>query len=627
MSSRSKHERKIVNRIPPLRLGFLLILLLAGFSLIPWVSANARLAASIWGACGALLLLLFLLRRQVRRAGRVLRYEVVPKPVHYVQLAMHTSIYAYWGWYWREVYHYAPLIVAQIVFVYALDMLVCWWRRDQWILGFGPFPIVLSTNLFLWFKDDWFFLQFLLVSTGVLCKEFVTWKRDGRGTHIFNPSAIALAVFSVGLLATHSTHITWGEEVAVSLGRPPQIYLEIFLVGLVVQALFSVTLVTLAAAAALVVLNLIYTGSTGVYQFVDSNIPIAVFLGLHLLVTDPATSPRRNLGKILFGGIYGAGVFSLYSLLGWMGVPTFYDKLLCVPPLNLMVQPLDRAGAALESRFQRLKIRPLDWVAGWSPRQANFAHMAVWISLFVFMVGTGFVGSRHPGANPEFWRRACAEGRRNACQTWTRTLNVSCQHGSGGACVTLGLLWKDGNVVARDSLEAGKDFGRACDLGVGSACSSLIGLVQAEGPDVFRRSCERGDGESCFILASLHYAGRGVPKDYSRAVALFRESCESGWRRGCGGLAECYRAGQGTAADPARAIEYFEKACRGGIAASCFAVGTMYRSMSDEALAQQRFQAACDFSIRNATANAAYFRPGVSMQSAAGPLFCASPNP
>jgi hypothetical protein len=143
-------------------------------------------------------------------------------------------------------------------------MLLCWWRRDTWILGFGPFPIVLSTNLFLWFKDDWFFLQFLLVSTGVLCNEFITWRRDRRRVHIFNPSAIALAIFSVGLLITQSTHITWGEEVAVTLGRPPNIYLEIFLLGLVVQALFSVTLVTLSSAVALYVLNLAYTGSTGV---------------------------------------------------------------------------------------------------------------------------------------------------------------------------------------------------------------------------------------------------------------------------------------------------------------------------------------------------------------------------
>ena len=185
---------------------------------------------------------------------------------------MHTSIYLYWGWYWREVYHYAPLIVAQIVFVYALDMLVCWSRRDKWILGFGPFPIVLSTNLFLWFRDDWFYLQFLLIATGVLCKEFVTWKRDGRRTHIFNPSAIALAIFSVGLLVTHNTHLTWGEEVAVSQGRPPHIYLEIFALGLVVQALFSVTLVTLSAAAAAVVLNL---ATPAPRAFTTSSIPIS----------------------------------------------------------------------------------------------------------------------------------------------------------------------------------------------------------------------------------------------------------------------------------------------------------------------------------------------------------------
>ena len=127
---------------------------------------NPRLAGSIWGAAGALLVLAVAVRQRAQRAGRVLRYDFLPKPVHYVQLTMHTSIYVYWGWYWREVYHYAPLIVAQIVFVYVLDMLVCWWRRDTWILGFGPFPIVFSTNLFLWFRDDWFYLQFLMIATG-----------------------------------------------------------------------------------------------------------------------------------------------------------------------------------------------------------------------------------------------------------------------------------------------------------------------------------------------------------------------------------------------------------------------------------------------------------------------------
>ena len=49
---------------------------------------------------------------------------------------------------------------AQLLFAYAFDMLLAWSRGEEYVLGFGPFPIVFSTNLFLWFKDDWFALQF-----------------------------------------------------------------------------------------------------------------------------------------------------------------------------------------------------------------------------------------------------------------------------------------------------------------------------------------------------------------------------------------------------------------------------------------------------------------------------------
>src|SRR5690349_3082590 len=233
MAGRPQPQPLASKRVQPLTMALLPILALIAFVALPWVRANPRLAGSIWGAAGFLLVFWLVLRKRVAANGRILQYDVVPRPAHYVQFAMHTSIYVYWGWYWREVYHYAPLIVAQIVFVYVFDMLLCWLRRDNWILGFGPFPIVLSTNLFLWFRDDWFWLQFVLISTGVLCKEFITWNRDGRRVHIFNPSAIALCIFSIGLLATANTRLTWGEEVAVTLGRPPQIYVEIFLVGLI----------------------------------------------------------------------------------------------------------------------------------------------------------------------------------------------------------------------------------------------------------------------------------------------------------------------------------------------------------------------------------------------------------
>ncbi len=151
---------------------------------------------------------------------------------HYVQACAHTSIFLYWGWYWRPVYESAYLIVAQLFFAYAFDMLLSWSRRDTYTLGFGPFPIILSTNLFLWFKQDWFYLQFLMIAVGFAAKEFIRWNKDGRQTHIFNPSSFSLTVFSLALLLTGTSDITWGQDIAITQFYPPHMYLFLFLVAL-----------------------------------------------------------------------------------------------------------------------------------------------------------------------------------------------------------------------------------------------------------------------------------------------------------------------------------------------------------------------------------------------------------
>jgi len=609
-----KNAKPLPNRIPPLWLAFALIVLLGCFVVLPMVRANVRLTWSFLSAAGSLLVFLFFLRRQVIKTGRSLRYELLAKPVHYVQFVMHSSIFAYWGWYWREVYHEIPLIIAQIVFVYVLDMLVCWSRRDKWILGFGPFPIVLSTNLFLWFKPDWFFLQFLMISTGVLCKELITWQREGRRAHIFNPSAIALFIFSLGLILAHATHISWGEEIAVSQQLPPYIYLEIFVLGLIVQGLFSVTLVTLSAAAALYAMNLVYTHVTGLYFFVDTNIPAAVFLGLHLLITDPATSPRKNLGKIVFGGLYGAAVFGLYWLLGVLGAPTFYDKLLCVPPLNLSVRALDRASEAVESRIRTL---------AWTPRRTNFAFMGVWVGLFVLMYTTGFVGGKHPGADTEFWRTKCVDGNETACRVWVRSMNISCFHGSGPACLALAKAQNEGQIIPRDAAAAGKNFSHACELGSSPGCAGVLQVARENSGSNFQSACDHGDAESCFLLGSLYYAGSGVPRNPARAFALFQRSCSTGWLRGCAGLAECYRGGVGTAVDGSRALQEFDKACHGNIASSCFSASFMYRDRNDLAKAKQRLKQGCQLRQGFAQSSTAYSRETLSERLGV-PAICSS---
>ena len=165
-------------------------------------------------------------------------------------------------------------------------------------LGFGPFPIIFSITLFFWFKDPWFYWQFAMVAIGLLAKEFLRWKRDGVNTHIFNPSSFPLAVVAVVLLLADASDMTWGFLVAQTEFYPPQIYLAIFLIAMPGQFLFGVTPMTMAAVTTTFVFSAIYYAATGSFFFVDSHVPIAVFLGMNLLFTDPATSPRTELGRI-----------------------------------------------------------------------------------------------------------------------------------------------------------------------------------------------------------------------------------------------------------------------------------------------------------------------------------------
>ena len=484
--------------LPPLRLPLLAILLFAAFCLLPPVRSQPALLASFAFAAAALALVFLFLRHAVNRARRALSYQFVPVRVHYVQLVMHCCIFAYWGMYWDEVYRHIPLILAQVVFLYALDMMVCWSRRDQWILGFGPFPIVFSTNLFLWFRDDWFWLQFLMIATIVLCKEFIRWDRDGRRAHIFNPSAIALFLFSAGLLLTNATGISWGAEIAGTMQRPPLIYIELFALGLIVQGLFSVTLVTLSAASVLYVFGIAFTHSTGEYYFVDSNLHAAVFLGLHLLVTDPATSPRRMTGKIIFGGLYGAAVIALYAVLQQAHAPQFYDKLLCVPLLNLMVRALDRGSTAFATRFH-----PLRLLERWGPRRLNFLHMAIWAALFTVMVSTGFLGT---GLSKK----------------------VDCENNSATACLDYGKA-----MAEVSKLRGGEALGRACNLGLPEGCQALTAFIRKNGRKVFSEACNDGDNVACFLSGWVLSKGLGVTRNDEQAIPYFEKACNAGFAPAC----------------------------------------------------------------------------------------------
>jgi Na+-translocating ferredoxin:NAD+ oxidoreductase RnfD subunit len=507
---------------------------LLALTLLPRVRANEALTWSFWGSAALLLGWQALLAFRGRRGGPKVPPSTrgnspahppeaapafvfaKPRAQHYVQSFCQGSVYAYWGWYWPPVYDFAPLLLAQLLFAYAFDMLLSWSRREPFLAGFGPFPIVFSTNLFLWFKDEWFYLQFALIALGFLGKAFVRWERDGRRVHIFNPSAFTLAVFSLVLLATGTTNITWGQEIATTFGLGPRIYTVLFFIGLIVMYFFAITPVTTAAAATLFGASALYQWLTGVPYFVDSEIPSAVFLGLHLLVTDPSTSPRTPLGRAIFGVLYGLGVVALYAILGALGQPTFYDKLLCVPLLNLAVPSIDRAVRAIGERplLSRLGLTgPLG--------RANLAHMAAWVVFFGAMSDSGATDGTHRGDSLPFWEQACAEGRPQACQRLLRIEASYCNDNAGWACNELGRHYVEGRLVAADVDRAFSYFARACETRFQAGCVSLLdptapvraspraldlrllvregglNLVDMPEPELYARACRHGWSFAC----------------------------------------------------------------------------------------------------------------------------------
>ena len=235
---------------------------LLAFVLYPSVRQNQRLLWSFLGSAAVLLAWNVRLLVSALRTHRAFTLEIVLRKQHYIQACAHTLIFLYWGWYWRPVYEFTYLIIAQLFFAYAFDMLLGWSRRDTYTLGFGPFPIILSTNLFLWFERDWFFLQFLMIAVGFAAKEFIHWNKDGRRTHIFNPSSFALTVFSLALILTGTSDLTRGNDIAITQFYPPQIYLFLFLIALPGQFLFGVTTMTMSAVLTTYLFGLAYYAAT-----------------------------------------------------------------------------------------------------------------------------------------------------------------------------------------------------------------------------------------------------------------------------------------------------------------------------------------------------------------------------
>jgi hypothetical protein len=306
---------------------------------------------------------------------------------------------------------------------------------------------------------------------------------------------------------------------------------------------------TLAAVVMIWALNPAYTASTTTPFFIFSNIPAPIFLGLHLLVTDPATSPRTGLGKLIFGGLYGLGAFAFYGILVHLDSLSVYDKLLPVPLLNLGVRVIDG--------FVR-NVKSIPWLqvlTGQGSRGLNVLHMGAWVVVFTTMLTTSYVQGKHEGGTIEFWKRKLAEGRPGAGKALVEVLKSQSRDNYAPAWNELGILYLQGQLVARDPVVAARCFTRACKLGSIPASANIaaqfLGNPSAKSARVIELAFDRlekecaGDTDPVFyqLVGFAYETGRARPRDLERARMYYEKGCAKKNREACNALSRLSASG------------------------------------------------------------------------------------
>ena len=289
-------------------------------------------------------------------------------------------------------------------------------------------------------------------------------------------------------------------------------YLFLFLVALPGQFLFGVTTMTMSAVVTTYLFGLAYYAVTGTYFFFDSYIPIAVFLGMHLLFTDPSTAPRTELGRVIFGALYGLSIVALYELLGAAGLP----DLLRQAPSGPAAQPVDqgdRPGGPRDPlrRFEPAASGPFAPVpppeSGVRLRlDAGFRrHERTRRRRRFAIVDSGFLSGSRPAA----------AGSRPRLSTILRSCyRNACSAGSGWSCNELGMLQAQGGGDDRPAVFAAIQEG--CTLGFQPACDNTVAL-NSGGP----RATGPPPVEDLPILC-VEARGRlpiGAPRRFTRAPA------------------------------------------------------------------------------------------------------------
>jgi hypothetical protein len=259
----------------------------------------------------------------IYRRGKVIWELRLP---HLIPAFIQVAVFTYWSLYWPGVRAELPVIVQEVVLGFALDAALSFARFGSWRIGASPLPVVLSINLFVWFSPDGILI---CIFTAFLSKTLL--RRGGR--HIFNPSATGLAVAGT-LSYIFPEYINVG-GLFHTLNLAPNMAEVLLLLALLPQSRFRILPVSIAAVVALLL-----TGNPVIMR-------PPILLAVALLATDPSTTPRTDIGKILFGAFLGFGLVIFSWEMRTHGKIDDFAKVMPIPFANLLVPAFDWVGTTV----------------------------------------------------------------------------------------------------------------------------------------------------------------------------------------------------------------------------------------------------------------------------------------
>ncbi len=163
---------------------------------------------------------------------------------------------------------------------------------------------------------------------------------------------------------------------------------------------------------------------------------------------------------------------------------------------------------------------------------------------------------------------------------------TAAKKGDPGARVRLGLMYHEGDGVARDREQAAqwfqlaaKDQQPAGQAALGYLHENGLGVSQDFGAALtwYRKAADRNNSWAQYRLALMYRDGRGVRRNPAEAVRLLTAAAIKGDVAGRFHLGEMYDKGWGVPQDASVAADWYRKAAEQDHDQAEFALGTMYR--------------------------------------------------